>query len=114
MTHDELRKLEAAMEDNDDTVCCDIQMPVAQGRELLELVRALRASKAHPRLNKVLEHMQDELSTSIDIVDNPPTWGALVRVRAPHGRETSVSNQSVLGTPGTSILILRQKASEKL
>ena len=41
MTHDELRKLEAAMEDNDDTVCCDIQMPVAQGRELLELVRAL-------------------------------------------------------------------------
>ncbi|KEX95188.1 hypothetical protein HA62_29375 [Pseudomonas putida] len=62
-------------EDNDDTVYCDIQMPVDQGRELLELVIALRESKAHPRLDKVFEHMQDELSTSIDIIENPPTWG---------------------------------------
>ena len=61
--------------DSDDTVYCDIQMPVAQGRELLELVNALRESKAHPRLDSVFEHMQYELSTSIDIVDNPPTWG---------------------------------------
>ena len=61
--------------DGDDTVYCDIQMPVAQGRELLELVNALRESKAHPRLDSVFEHMQYELSTSIDIVDNPPTWG---------------------------------------
>jgi CheY-like chemotaxis protein len=61
--------------DGDDTVYCDIQMPVAQGRELLELVNALRESKAHPRLDRVFEHMQYELSTSIDIVDNPPTWG---------------------------------------
>ena len=61
--------------DGDDTVYCDIQMPVAQGRELLELVNALRESKAHPRLERVFEHMQYELSTSIDIVDNPPTWG---------------------------------------
>lgn len=63
------------MGQDDDTVYCDIQMPLAQGRELLELVNALRESKAHPRLDKVFEHMQDELSTSIDIVDNPPTWG---------------------------------------
>ena len=62
-------------QDGDDTVYCDIQMPVAQGRELLELVSALRESKAHPSLDRVFEHMQDELSTSIDIVDNPPTWG---------------------------------------
>lgn len=62
-------------EDDDDTVYCDIQMPVDQGRELLELVIALRESKAHPRLDKVFEHMQDELSTSIDIIENPPTWG---------------------------------------
>ena len=34
-------------EDDDDTVYCDIQMPVAQGRELLNLVSALRESKAH-------------------------------------------------------------------
>ena len=61
--------------DCDETVYCDIQMPVAQGRELLELVSALRESKAHPRLDRVFEHMQYELSTSIDIVDNPPTWG---------------------------------------
>ena len=61
--------------DGDDTVYCNIQMPVAQGRELLELVSALRESKAHPRLDRVFEHMQYELSTSIDIVDNPPTWG---------------------------------------
>jgi len=63
------------MRQGDDTVYCDIQMPLAQGRELLELVNALRESKAHPRLDKVFEHMQDELSTSIDIVDHPPTWG---------------------------------------
>lgn len=61
--------------DSDDTVYCDIQMPVAQGRELLALVNALRKSKVHPRLDRVFEHMQYELSTSIDIVDNPPTWG---------------------------------------
>ncbi|ATP47031.1 hypothetical protein CR511_24470 [Pseudomonas putida] len=61
--------------DSDDTVYCDIQMPVAQGRELLDLVTALRESKAHPSLDRVFEHMQDELSTSIDIVEKPPTWG---------------------------------------
>ncbi|MGO2287045.1 hypothetical protein [Pseudomonas lundensis] len=61
--------------DSDDTVYCDIQMPVAQGRELLALVNALRESKAHPRLDRVFEHIQYELRTSIDIVDNPPTWG---------------------------------------
>ncbi|WP_347709495.1 hypothetical protein [Pseudomonas sp. Wu6] len=61
--------------DSDDTVYCDIQMPVAKGRELLTLVNVLRESKAHPSLDRVFEHMQYELSTSIDIVENPPTWG---------------------------------------
>ena len=75
MTQDELRKLEAGKEENDDTVYCDIQMQVAQGRELLQLVSTLRESKAYPSLDRVFEHMQDELSTSIDIVENPPTWG---------------------------------------
>ncbi|WP_244643492.1 hypothetical protein [Pseudomonas fluorescens] len=59
--------------DDDDTVYCDIQMPLAQGRELLELVNALRESRAHPRLDKVFEHMQYELSSSIDFVENPST-----------------------------------------
>lgn len=54
--------------DSDDTVYCDIQMPVAEGRELLALVNALRESKAHPRLDRVFEHMQYELSTSIDFI----------------------------------------------
>jgi len=60
--------------DDDDTVYCDIQMPLAQGRELLNLVNALRESNAHPCLDKVFERMQDELITSIDIVENPTTW----------------------------------------
>lgn len=63
------------MTDDDDTVYCDVQMPLAQGRELLQLVCTLRESNAHPALNRVFERMQYELSTSIDIIENPPTWG---------------------------------------
>lgn len=54
--------------DGDDTVYCDIQMPVAQGRELLQLVKSLRESNAYLNPDKVFEHMLDELSTSIDII----------------------------------------------
>jgi hypothetical protein len=63
------------MTDDDDTVYCDIQMPVAEGRELLPLVNTLRDSKAYPFLEKVFEQMQYELSTSIDCIENPPSWG---------------------------------------
>lgn len=49
--------------------------PVAQGRERLQLVSTLRESKVHPTLDQVFERMQYELSTSIDIVENPLTWG---------------------------------------
>ncbi|MCT8945334.1 hypothetical protein MXN50_00360 [Pseudomonas iridis] len=63
------------MTDNDGTVYCDIQMPAAEGRELLQLVNTLRDSKAYPSLDTVFEHMQYELKTSIDFVDSPPTWG---------------------------------------
>ncbi|KAB0522022.1 hypothetical protein [Pseudomonas extremorientalis] len=63
------------MTDDDDTVYCDIQMPLAQGRELLLLVTTLRESNAHPTLNRVFERMQYELSTSIDIIEDPPSWG---------------------------------------
>ncbi len=63
------------MTDDDDTVYCDVQMPLAQGRELLQLVSTLRESKAHPTLDRVFECMQYELSMTIDILDNPPTWG---------------------------------------
>lgn len=71
-----------AIKNDDDTVYCDIQMPLAQGRELLQLVNTLRESKDHPALDRVFERMQDELSTSIDIIENPPTWG-------PWGRRTT-------------------------
>ncbi|TWR83479.1 hypothetical protein FJD37_20755 [Pseudomonas saxonica] len=54
---------------------CDVQMPLAQGRELLQLVHTLRESKANPTLDKVFERVQDELSTSIDIIQNSTNWG---------------------------------------
>lgn len=66
---------QVGMTDNDDTVYCDVQMPLAQGRELLQLITTLRESKAHPRLGRVFECIQDELRTSIDIIENPPSWG---------------------------------------
>lgn len=65
------------MTDDDDTVYCDIQMPLAQGRELLHLATKLRNSNAHPTLDRVFERMQRELGISIDNVENPPTWGPL-------------------------------------
>ncbi|MDO8402308.1 MAG: hypothetical protein Q7T27_02310 [Pseudomonas sp.] len=62
--------------DDDYTVYCNVQMPVAQGRELLHLVTVLHESGAHPNLDTVFTHMQLELRMSIDIVENPPDWGA--------------------------------------
>jgi len=37
-------------DERDDTVYCDIKMPVDQARELLKLVQALRESRDHPHL----------------------------------------------------------------
>lgn len=42
------------MTDDDDTVYCDVQMPLAQGRDLLQLVSTLRESNAHPALTESL------------------------------------------------------------
>ena len=50
-------------------------MPLAQGRELLQLVNTLSESKAYPTLNRVFARVQDELSTSIDIIQTPTNWG---------------------------------------
>jgi len=52
-------------------------MPLARGRELLHLATELRESKAHPGLDEVFENMKHELSTSIDIVEDLPTWRPL-------------------------------------
>lgn len=62
---------------DDDTVYCDVQMPVAQGRELLQVVSALRDSGGHPNLDTVFEHMQLELPMAIDIVETPRPLGAV-------------------------------------
>ncbi len=65
------------MAHDDGTVYCDIQTPVAHGRELLQLVNALRDSVGHPNLDTVFAHMQLELTMAIDIVENPRPLGAV-------------------------------------
>ncbi|MCU0091486.1 hypothetical protein N8H72_16050 [Pseudomonas koreensis] len=62
-------------DEKDDTVYCNIRMPVAQGRQLLQIVNALRESEALPSLDRVFQDMQSELSMSIENVDNPSSWG---------------------------------------
>jgi hypothetical protein len=47
--------------DDDDTVYCNVQMPVAQGKELLPLVTVLRKSRAHPNLDLVFDHKKIEV-----------------------------------------------------
>jgi pullulanase/glycogen debranching enzyme len=42
---------------DDDTIYCNVQMPLLPGRELLNLVNALRESGAHPNLDLVFQHM---------------------------------------------------------
>ncbi|WP_110973198.1 hypothetical protein [Pseudomonas huaxiensis] len=55
--------------DAKDTVYCSIQMPIAQGRELLELIANLRASGAHPSLESVFKEAEGELEMSIKYVE---------------------------------------------
>ncbi|WP_081625561.1 hypothetical protein [Pseudomonas mandelii] len=62
--------------EDDDTVYCNVQMSLASGKELLQLVTALRESGSHPKLDTVFARMQFELTMTIDIVEHPPTWGA--------------------------------------
>lgn len=55
--------------DDKDTVYCNIQMPMAQGRELLKLFATLRASGDHPSLESVLKEAEGELEMSIEFVE---------------------------------------------
>ena len=55
--------------DAKDTVYCNVQMPMAQGRELSRLVAELRASGEHPELDSVFEEIQHELNSSIEFVE---------------------------------------------
>jgi hypothetical protein len=55
--------------DTKDTVYCNVQMPMATGRELSRLVAELRASGSHPGLDSVFEEIQYELDSSIEFVE---------------------------------------------
>lgn len=55
--------------DNKDSVYCNVQMPMAQGRELSRLVAELRASGDYPGLDLVFKELQYELDTSIEFVE---------------------------------------------
>ena len=61
--------------EEDDTVYCNVQMSLASGKELLQLVTALRESGSYPNLGTVFPRMQFELTMTIDIVEHPPIWG---------------------------------------
>ncbi|MBD8473223.1 hypothetical protein IFT98_05035 [Pseudomonas sp. CFBP 8770] len=53
---------------DDDTVYCNLQMPLATGAELLELITKLREAGDHPTLDTVFQQMQDELTDSIEVI----------------------------------------------
>lgn len=55
--------------DAKDTVYCSIQMPMAQGRELRELLAKLRTSGSHPSLESVFQEAESELEMSIEFVE---------------------------------------------
>jgi hypothetical protein len=56
------------MMDEDDTVYCNLQMPLAKGTELLELITKLREAGDHPTLDAVFQQMQDELIDSVEAI----------------------------------------------
>lgn len=45
------------------------ETPLAQGRELLDLIAKLRGSGAHPSLESVFKEVQGELDVSIEFVE---------------------------------------------
>lgn len=55
--------------DAKDTVYCSVQMPMAKGRELLQLIAKLRDSGAHGSLDSVFQEIQGELESSIEYVE---------------------------------------------
>ena len=54
--------------DEDHTVYCNLQMPLAVGTELLELITKLREAGDHPNLDTVFRQMQDELRDSMETI----------------------------------------------
>lgn len=62
------------VKDDHDTVYCDIQMPLAQGRELLDLVSALRESKAHVSEKSLSTCSTSLVSPLISLKIHLPGW----------------------------------------
>lgn len=61
------------MTDDDDTVHCDVQMPLAQGRELLQLVITLRESNNFTASMEQLTLFRGHsLQSGFELVDDPP------------------------------------------
>jgi hypothetical protein len=56
------------MQNDDDTVYCNLQMPLAVGTELLELITKLQEAGVHPNLDTVFRQMQDELTDSMEAI----------------------------------------------
>lgn len=55
----------AALNNASSTIYCDLQMSVAQARELLAVVRRLNASAHHPGLESVFRDIEEELGRSV-------------------------------------------------
>lgn len=53
---------------DDDTVYCNLQMSLATGAELLELITKLREAGDHPTLDTVFQQMQDEVIDSVEAI----------------------------------------------
>lgn len=70
-----------SIQDDDDTVYCDVRMPLAEGLELLSLIGTLRESGSHPALDQVFKDIEDELKASIDCIENPCGWSGPVRLK---------------------------------
>lgn len=54
--------------DDDDTVYCNLQIPLATGTELLELITKLREAGDHLNLDTVFRQMQDDLTASMEAI----------------------------------------------
>ena len=54
--------------DEDDTVYCNLQMPLATGAELLELITKLRQAGDYPNLDTVFRQIKDELTDSVGAI----------------------------------------------
>ncbi len=62
----------AALNDASSTIYCDLQMSIAQARELLALVRGLSVSAHHPGLESVFRDMEEELGRSVrNLLETP-------------------------------------------